>query len=79
MHFEALPWFVLFLPLLATVVITFFTQKDRRVSGGLSIAAVLAGFILTIIFVAVNGWKLLPESVTTWLTVGNLQIDLRGG
>jgi len=75
MQLEALPWFVLFLPLLATVLITFFTRKDRKLSAGLSIAAVLTGFILTIIFVSVNGWKPLPELVATWLKIGNLQID----
>ena len=76
MKLEALPWLILFLPLLAAALITLFTQHNRRVSAGLSITAVLAGFVLSIIFISVVGWKPATSEVTaTWLQVGNLQVD----
>jgi NADH-quinone oxidoreductase subunit L len=69
---EFLPWLVLFLPLLAAVVITLFTQRNRALSAGLSIAAVLGSFILSILFIAWVGWQPpLPESTCTWLAVGD--------
>ncbi len=49
---DLLPWIILFLPLLAAALITLFTHRDRKLSAGLSIAAVVAGFILSVIFVA---------------------------
>jgi len=55
MKLEALPWFILFLPLLSAAWITLFTYRDRKVSAGLSIAAGIGGFVLSVIFVAVNG------------------------
>jgi NADH-quinone oxidoreductase subunit L len=56
MNLEALPWLILFLPLLAAAVITLFTLRCRTTSALLSIGAIVTGFILTIIFIAVNGW-----------------------
>jgi len=76
MHLEFLPWIILFLPLAAAVVITLGTQHDRRLSAGLSVAAVVAAFIFTIIFVAAEGWQpTIGESSATWLTVGNFQVQ----
>ena len=79
MKLEALPWIILFLPLLATVLITLCTRQDRRVSAGLSIAAVVGGFILSIIFIAAKGWgplpELSPERLPEWLSVGDLKVD----
>ncbi len=49
---EALPWIILFLPLAAAALIALFLQHDRKLSAGLSIGAVLAGFILGIIYVS---------------------------
>ena len=54
MSLVALPWIVLFLPLAAAAVITLFTRRNRELSAGLSIAAVIAGFILSIIFIGTN-------------------------
>jgi NADH-quinone oxidoreductase subunit L len=75
MKLEALPWLILFLPLAAAGLIVLFTRKDRNLSGGLSIAAVVAGFGLSILFVAVNGWTPAGEPSLNWLTIGPLQAD----
>src|SRR5712691_8792538 len=76
MNPEFIPWVILFLPLAAAAVITLFTLRDRTVSASLSIGAVLAGFILTIIFVCWAGWHpAKSESIAHWLTLGDLQVD----
>ena len=76
MKAEMLAWIILFLPLLAALVITLFTLHDRNMSATLSIGAVLAGFILSIIFIALVGWEPANhESLATWLKVGDLQVD----
>ena len=46
MNPDFIPWIILFLPLLAAVVIALFTQHDRKLSAGLSVGAVVAGFCL---------------------------------
>jgi NADH-quinone oxidoreductase subunit L len=75
MRLVALPWIVLFLPLLASALITVFTRRDRPLSAGLSIAAVIAGFILSVIFIMANHWGPLGESAATWLWVGQFHVD----
>src|SRR5579863_456147 len=75
MTLVAIPWIALFLPLLAAALITLFTRHDRKLSAGLSIAAVVCGFILSVVFVAVNGWQTTGESIFTWLAIGNFQVD----
>ena len=60
---DILPWIILFLPLLAAGAITLFTLHDRRLSAGLSIGAVVTGFVLSILLVSVNGWGPPHESV----------------
>src|SRR5438034_718821 len=72
---EILPWIILFLPLLAAGAITLFTLLDRRLSAGLSIGAVVTGFVLSILLVSVNGWGPPHESVANWLSVGELQVE----
>jgi NADH-quinone oxidoreductase subunit L len=73
---EFIPWVILFLPLVAAAVITLGTQRDRAVSATLSIGAVVAGFILTIIFISWAGWApVKAESAIRWLEVGELQVD----
>ncbi len=77
MHGEFLPWLVLFLPLVAAVLITLFTRHDRAASAALSIGAVLAGFLCSIIFVAWVGWHPAnAESALSWLAIGDLQVAL---
>ena len=76
MKYEILPWIILFLPLLATAGITLFTLRCRKTSSLISIGAVVTGFVLTVIFIAVNGWH--PEITETsrnWLTIGHLHVD----
>jgi len=76
MKLEAIPWFVLFLPLLAAALITLFTRRDRKLSAGISIAAVVIGFALSIIFIASRGWAApATESITTWLRIGDFDVD----
>jgi NADH-quinone oxidoreductase subunit L len=72
---NTLPWIILFLPLVAAGLITLFTQHDRKLSAGLSIGAVVTGFILSVIFIKLNGWGPSPESSVTWLAVGSFQVD----
>jgi NADH-quinone oxidoreductase subunit L len=76
MNYAILPWLILFLPLLATAVITLFTLRYRTISALLSIGAIVAGFVLTIVFITANSWMPAPSELTTnWLTIGNLHID----
>jgi len=76
MKLEALPWLLLFLPLLSATVITLFTLHCRTTSALLSIGVIVTGFVLTIVFIANNGWTPTPSELTTnWLSIGNLNID----
>ena len=75
MYLEPLPWIILFLPLLAAAVITLFTLKDTKLSGSLSIGAVIAAFVLAMVFIAVNSWGPAHEFQVSWLAVGGLQIE----
>ena len=76
MNPEYLPWIVLFLPLCAAAVIALFTQRNRELSAALSIGAVVAGFILSVIFRSCVGWEpAARESATTWLSIGDFQVD----
>jgi NADH-quinone oxidoreductase subunit L len=76
MNPDFLAWIILFLPLGAAAVITLFTLQDRKLSAGLSISAVVIGFILSVIFVSWTGLGPAPrESLTTWLDVGDFHVD----
>ena len=57
---ELFPWLILFLPLLATAVITLFTLRCKTTSSLISIGAVVAGFVMTVIFAVT-----LNTSITT--------------
>jgi NADH-quinone oxidoreductase subunit L len=77
MNLEFLPWLVLLLPLAAAALITLATGRQRELSAGLSIGAVVAGFVLSVIFISSVGWApARSESVVTWLAVGDLHVDL---
>jgi NADH-quinone oxidoreductase subunit L len=75
MQHELFPWLILFLPLFATAVITLFTLRCKTTSSLISIGAVVAGFILTIIFISANGFHINAETSTNWLTIGDLHVD----
>jgi NADH-quinone oxidoreductase subunit L len=72
---NVLPWIILFLPLVACLLITLFTQHDRKLSAGLSIAAVVIGFVLSVIFVSATHWQPARESTVTWLALGDFRVD----
>src|SRR5580658_5529869 len=81
MQNEILPWLTLFLPLFAAVFITLFTLRSKAVSSLISIGAIVAGFIMTIVFINANGWH--PsggptpgESIREWFSIGDLHVDL---
>src|SRR5215831_4308465 len=72
MKLEALLWLILFLPLLAAGIITLFTLRDTKASAALSVTAIVAGFICTLIFIKANGWTS-GELSWNWLSIGDLQ------
>jgi NADH-quinone oxidoreductase subunit L len=75
MSLVPLPWIILFLPLLAAGLITLVTRRNRQLSAGLSTAAVIAGFILSVIFIGANRWGPARESAVTWLWIGPFHVD----
>jgi NADH-quinone oxidoreductase subunit L len=75
MKLQALPWMVLFLPLLAAGTITLWTRRNRELSAGLSIGAVVAGFVLGVIFVEANGYTARGDVAVTWLSAGPLDVE----
>src|SRR5919109_1831583 len=75
MKLAALPWLILFLPLFSAAGIALFTRQDRERSANLSIGAIVTGFFLSCVFIAVNGLELRNETLVTWLEVGDLQVD----
>jgi NADH-quinone oxidoreductase subunit L len=76
MKLEVLPWLILFLPMLSAAAITLGALKNRDLSAKLSIGAIVAGFLLSVLFIAANGWEpLKKETLVTWLEVGDLQVD----
>ncbi len=72
---ELFPWLILFLPLVATAVITLFTLRSKTISSLISIGAVVAGFILTVLFISANGFHINAETSTNWLSIGGLKVD----
>ena len=74
MNLDALPWLILFLPLLAAGIITLFTLRNKAVSATLSIGAICAGFVLTLALIKFGGWDARELSVN-WLSIGNLNVD----
>jgi NADH-quinone oxidoreductase subunit L len=75
MKYELFPWLILFLPLLSAAVITLFTLRCKTTSSLISIGAVVAGFVMTCIFVNANGIHFNGETTANWLSIGNLNID----
>ena len=74
MKLEALPWLILFLPLLAAGIIALFTLRNKTVSATLSIGAIVAGFVFTLTVIKFGGWEARELSLN-WLSIGNLSVD----
>ena len=74
MKLEALPWLILFLPLLAAGIITLFMLRNKAVSATLSIGAIATGFVLTLAVIKFGGWETRELSVN-WLSIGSLNVD----
>ena len=71
-----LAWLILFLPLIASMLITLVTRRHRGLSAGLSIGAITASFLLTLVVLASEGWNPLQRELGfVWLEVGVLQVD----
>src|SRR5215472_2457876 len=76
MNPDLLPWIILFLPLAAAAAITLFTGRDRKLSAGLSIAAVIAGFLLSVIYIAAfNHYGATHETSFVWLSIGDFEVE----
>src|SRR5450432_1275275 len=76
MKYEILPWLILFLPLLATAVITLFALRCKTTSSLISIGAIVIGFVLTLAFINANGFHpAVTETSTNWLTIDDLHVD----
>jgi NADH-quinone oxidoreductase subunit L len=75
MKYEFLPWLTLFLPIFSAAIITLFTLKHRNVSAFLSVGAIVAGFVMTLVFIHANGFQINTEDSINWLSIGDLHID----
>ncbi|HUE37534.1 MAG TPA: NADH-quinone oxidoreductase subunit L [Candidatus Acidoferrum sp.] len=75
MKYEILPWLTLFLPIFAAVFITLFTLRAKNVSSFISIVAIVAGFIMSCVFIYANGFQFSGESIRDWLSVGDFHVD----
>jgi NADH-quinone oxidoreductase subunit L len=71
----SLPWWILFLPLFAAGFITLFTLHSKKLSALISIGAIVAGFIMTVMFIQANGFKVDAETTADWLAIGDLHVD----
>ncbi|MCL5096361.1 MAG: NADH-quinone oxidoreductase subunit L [Candidatus Omnitrophica bacterium] len=73
---QTFPWFILFLPLGAAVLITLFTHERRELSARLSIAAVVVSFWLSVLLF--TDPRAADPGLTlsvNWLNVGGLSVD----
>ena len=75
MKHELFPWLILLLPLISAAVITLFTLRYKTVSSLISIGAVVAGFILSVLFIGANGFHFSGETAINWLSIGGLNVD----
>src|SRR5688572_1529492 len=71
------PWLILFLPLLSAAIITLFTQRNRGLSAFISIGAIVAGFILSLVLLIQTGSGTVTSTnfSLNWLSVGSLEIE----
>jgi NADH-quinone oxidoreductase subunit L len=76
LEYISLAWWVLFLPLFSAAFITLFALRSRLISSLISIGAIVAGFIMTLVFIQANGFHVNVETTVNWLTIGSLNVDL---
>ncbi len=68
---------ILFLPLVAAGLIVLFTRKNPAVSAQISISAIGISFLLSVItFVRLGDGASLDVPAISWLSVGNLQVEI---
>ena len=74
---QTIAWILLFLPLLATLIITFASRQNQKLSAHLSLGAVGIGFLLSVWLFAQHllDGSAGSQSTATWLAVGPLQIQ----
>jgi NADH-quinone oxidoreductase subunit L len=75
MKYENLPWLILFLPLFSAAFITLFTLRSKTVSSLISIGAIVAGFVMSLVFINANGFQFNGETTVKWLSLGGLDVD----
>ncbi len=72
-----LPWIILFAPLAAAALITFFFQKSPKIASGIALLGIflsLAGSVA--LFIHHSGGHSLPvETSWSWLEIGGLTVD----
>src|SRR5688572_16350966 len=73
---ETLAWLILLLPLFAAGIIALFTRRFPAASARISIAAVLASFVLSWAFAGVWHSENKFETAVDWITVGNFNIQI---
>ena len=74
---EQLPWIILFAPLLAAALITFFFQKSPKTSGALALTGILTSFAGSVwLFIFHTHNHFLPaETSWAWIQVAGLTIN----
>jgi NADH-quinone oxidoreductase subunit L len=66
------PWIILFSPFIAAAIIVLATEKFKKISSYISVAAVAVSFVLSVlVFTGENG-----SASTTWVDLGSFQIKI---
>src|SRR5688572_16040651 len=73
---EQFAWLVLFFPLAAALLITFFFLRQPRISAQLSIGAIALSFVFSLFLFALLQHTKAIELGVTWLSVGNLKVEM---
>src|ERR1700745_1717613 len=67
---NAAPWIILFSPLIAAAIIVFVTDKFKRISSYISVAAVAISFVLSVsVFTGEDG-----SASFNWIDLGSFQV-----
>ena len=72
MKYEVLPWVILFLPLLAAGLIALFTRKNEKVSATLSVGAIVAIFVRSLLATQPGKDLTGPQAVGDTATLGRM-------